>query len=330
MKRLCVVGLVCLVLAGCQWPSRPGVDPFLGPTRVDPPATGSLGGPAAPSYLGPAPSTPAPGVTTPVPSNSYNPAAPQVMPSPTPNNSYTPPGGTFNYRQSSVDRTKAISPSPTSYGSQAAVLVGGSGSPATSEPADESGGAAEENAEFVEESGEGAVRASHDEAIRLVGPTDSETADGAGRTAAASKEPRRLQPTSDTIDIMDLPKAGTSKRASTAAGREGFRVVGASATSRPQADSPSSPSAQTRYGRDSDYRWLKGQLEYSEVSRQWKLRYVPIDGQTDQYGGSVVLGDSPLLKDFKRGDFVTVQGTLGGKNAENGGFAPTYRLDQIK
>ena len=64
------------------------------------------------------------------------------------------------------------------------------------------------------------------------------------------------------------------------------------------------------YGFDGNYAWLHGQLEYSAATKVWKLRYVPIDGPTDRFGGSVVLADSDLLAGHKAGEFVAVKGQL--------------------
>ena len=79
-----------------------------------------------------------------------------------------------------------------------------------------------------------------------------------------------------------------------------------------------------------DYSSLSGQLEYSRSSRQWKLRYIPIDGQTDDYGGSVLLGDSADLAQFKPGDHVSVRGSLAGGPSAGGSFSPRYRLDRVE
>ncbi len=84
-----------------------------------------------------------------------------------------------------------------------------------------------------------------------------------------------------------------------------------------------------RYAFDPAYRWLSGMLEYSQTARQWKLRYIPIDGQTDQYGGSMILADSPSLQDFKPGDFVSIHGTISAKQPATRGFSPLYELSQI-
>jgi hypothetical protein len=78
-----------------------------------------------------------------------------------------------------------------------------------------------------------------------------------------------------------------------------------------------------------DYSWLSGRLEYSQTSRQWKLRYIPIDGQTDQYGGSVKLVTTPALSSFNPGDMVKVRGALASGSTTDG-FAPLYQLAHIE
>ncbi len=89
-----------------------------------------------------------------------------------------------------------------------------------------------------------------------------------------------------------------------------------------------SGAASATFGHTPDYRTLRGRLEYSNSQRQWKLRYIPIDGQTDRYGGSVILVHSPALNDLKPGELVEVQGTLV-DGASAGGFAPHYAIGKI-
>jgi hypothetical protein len=84
------------------------------------------------------------------------------------------------------------------------------------------------------------------------------------------------------------------------------------------------------YGFDGNYAWLQGQLEYSAATRVWKLRYVPIDGPTDRFGGSVVLADSDLLAGHKAGEFVSVKGQLDGRPGPQGSFSPLYRVSQVQ
>ncbi len=79
-----------------------------------------------------------------------------------------------------------------------------------------------------------------------------------------------------------------------------------------------------------DYGALRGRLEYSQSSRQWKLRYIPIDGATDSYGGSVILPSSPALSAFKAGDLVAVRGSLAGQTVATRDFSPLYELESIE
>ena len=84
------------------------------------------------------------------------------------------------------------------------------------------------------------------------------------------------------------------------------------------------------YGYSTDYRRLRGRLEYLEKEQCWKLRYIPIDGVTDQYGGSVVLEQSAALAGFRRGDLVEVRGELGDPAPDGKDFAPAYQVAEIR
>ncbi len=86
----------------------------------------------------------------------------------------------------------------------------------------------------------------------------------------------------------------------------------------------------SRYGYDPQYGWLRGRLEFSEAERHWKLRYIPIDGATDNFGGSVILADTPLLSGYERGDFVEVAGKLISPSPDKRGYAPGYQVSQLK
>src|SRR5438067_1384359 len=37
-----------------------------------------------------------------------------------------------------------------------------------------------------------------------------------------------------------------------------------------------------------DYNWIIGQVEYSSIAKQWRLRYTSVD-EVDRYGGRVAL-----------------------------------------
>jgi hypothetical protein len=88
--------------------------------------------------------------------------------------------------------------------------------------------------------------------------------------------------------------------------------------------------ASQAYGYDPSYGWLRGRLEYSASQRQWKLRYIPIDGATDQFGGSVVLADGAATQGLRAGDFVTAQGRVVGASQPGRGFSPRYEVASIE
>jgi hypothetical protein len=133
---------------------------------------------------------------------------------------------------------------------------------------------------------------------------------------------------------MQLPKSGsTSSGASTGSAVRPVSGVRQTSfvTQRGASSTPAPRSASRgRHAYDADYTRLTGQLEYSQFSDRWKLRYIPIDGDTDDFGGSVILADNPLLDSFQPGDFVSVDGALADQTREGGNFSPTYRVDRIE
>ena len=68
----------------------------------------------------------------------------------------------------------------------------------------------------------------------------------------------------------------------------------------------------SNYGYDPSYNSLRGQLEYSQV-KAVEAAYIPIDGSTDQYGGSVVLADSPQSSKIQTGRLCERAGLAGGR-----------------
>jgi hypothetical protein len=120
--------------------------------------------------------------------------------------------------------------------------------------------------------------------------------------ASAAQQPNHSAAVADAVGISDETVGSTS-----------------AAESAPPAN----------YGFDPEYRWLRGKLEYSQIDRQWKLRYIPIDGTTDEFGGSVILPDPKVLAGCERGDFIEVQGQLGQKTAKDS-YAPPYEAAKVK
>ena len=198
------------------------------------------------------------------------------------------------------------------------------------------------------------VSAGPDRIVQTIQPRSAATAGGslgsdAGGAASVGDEPRRLVLPQRMIDIMDLPPPGSthSRQSASRNGRGAVRLVsatselgGASGARSPTSTSGSarsgdkprdSFSSRASYGYDPEYRWLRGRLEYSEIDRRWKLRYIPIDGATDEFGGSVVLSDASQLSGYERGQFVEVHGTLGHPPEDDDrGYAPEFQVHAIK
>jgi len=144
------------------------------------------------------------------------------------------------------------------------------------------------------------------------------------------------------VNIADLPPhraaAGAARptiAAGGAASRTGggaFRLV--SATEPVEATPSSTSSAEftpaAHYGYETSYQWLRGRLEFSQIDQRWKLRYVPVDGETDDYGGSVVLTDEAKLAGCERGDFVEVRGRVATGAGSSTGFSPLYEISELK
>lgn len=153
------------------------------------------------------------------------------------------------------------------------------------------------------------------------------------RPAAASDAsggtPRLLPNGQGTVDIMSLPSPGSGAQGSVSVPRDGVQHASATAETTDSVGGAAVVS-DARYGHASDYRWLRGRLEYSEIDRQWKLRYIPIDGATDEYGGSVVITDPTALADYRRGEFVEVKGSLAEEQPNPERIAPDYRASEIR
>lgn len=326
MKRSLVLLLAPLLAAGCHNASQ-ATDPFLPRTTVPPPATGAAvgGAAAAPYYPGPASGTAAP---------------------PASSNFYAPPGDNYSYPPSGVPATAPPSGPPAPRATDNWPMTrrtdGDKQSSSSSKPAKAASLAIRSHVDSGEKSdaklASAVTETSHPsrpkgasnevKIVRVVAPTaKSESGAVASSDAPHMAEPRHLPPSDEAIDIMDLPPARKSR-----AKQASRRVVLASHQEPASKEEGSSagvdaPEAAGRYAYAPDYRWLKGQLEYSLVDHSWKLRYIPIDGDTDAYGGSVVL-EGAMPGEFHAGEFVTIYGSLSG-DAATGHFAPKYRLDSI-
>jgi hypothetical protein len=153
-------------------------------------------------------------------------------------------------------------------------------------------------------------------------------------TTAPTAASRKVQLTSYTDDGKDL-HAGLSGllRPTPAVQTAGYAEEIAAAPqsqSVTQALAEEPAQSQTPYAYDPDYRWLRGRLEHSQANGAWKLRYIPIDGTTDRFGGSVELDGDASLAGYRTGEFVTVEGTLDSASPHAGRFAPLYHPAAIR
>ena len=340
MKWSLAIWCAPVLLAGCR-NSPQAVDPFLPRATVPPPGTGAAAGTSAPYYTpGAAPAASANPYAAPSGTYDYN--QPAGGPVGTPYQGEIKqypadripmsnrPGGN---RQSS--NVPADRPQPGAIRSH---LASDAAPAAESERADLQPAVADRTADAPASR---VVQASHTKTVKVIHSHSSQAGENPKSSAPAEHEPRRLPAAEDAVDIMDLPPASTisagaqqARRIASASNGKVIRAthVEPAATSAAADSAAATPSAEPlsprRYSYSPDYNKLNGQLEYSLAERRWKLRYIPIDGDTDSHGGSVVLvGKVP--EGFQAGEFVTVAGRLAG-DAAPGEFAPAYQFDTIE
>jgi hypothetical protein len=353
MRHCLGVGVLWAVgLAGCQ-PGGLATDPFLR-TRVPPEGTGlPSGGPYYPgATLGPNITPPA----TTVPATTPNPTpAPAAAPT-SPGSNLTPPGGSFNVQPSSSlvprpapDESKSPTPATADSSSSGSTLR-------LAEAVDEESGTSGDTSTSDEPS---VVTRREPEAnstvrVAFLDPADAEPPATEEPTESDNAAADTTGPAADVVVLGEKPPSS---------GRSTLRILPGPAAGhrdRPQPTSSSpwrssgaglpasaprggeSPFRETRsenaasdgaslgpFAHDPNYHWLRGRLEHSAASGKWKLRYIPIDGQTDSYGGSVVLDGAELLEGHRAGETVTVFGRLAAPESGRG-FAPTYQIEAVE
>ena len=337
MSRSLALWFAPLMLAGCH-NSPQAIDPFLPSARVPPPGTGAVGTPApAPYYSAPSATAPAAGAPYTPPGGNYDYTPPANGPVGTPYqgepNRYPADRIPMTNRDSNNRQSSNLPAAKTKPDAIRSRLAAASSVPGHADEAD----ANAHNASVGQDSENRVVPASHTKVVKVIRSHSEQHDEAASVAAAAEQEPRKLPEPDDAVDIMDLPPAGAatirSRSAQRIASSNSGKVIRASHTEpaaaastgkRPQVD----PFPAQRYAHSPGYKKLNGQLEYSLADRRWKLRYIPIDGDTDSYGGSVVLAGT-VPQEFQAGDFVTVEGSLAG-DAAPGEFAPAYQFDKIE
>ena len=351
MKQPWAVILTALMLAGCR-SSQPTTNPFMR-TTVPPPGTqGMMVMPGEPYPAGTVPPVvTAPGAPAVVPVTPM-PAQPAPVAAPPPKQEkFQPPGGSYLYHQSSNESPRAgpvpggvqmaSTPTPPGTVRQAAHFEQQSARPTATvvqqsswqirdSTADSRGDPPEKLASVTvgQDNGNSTVRIVGGSSDAGVPDSNSPgrqgvlhmTVDNSIPAATRVASGALSQPLASRVAIVNADTASQAA-ASFVSGKRDLAAVTKAAFQ---------PVSNAGYAYAPDYRTLRGRLEYSQSQRRWKLRYIPIDGQTDAYGGSVVLGDFPSLASHKPGDMVTVRGALAGGNAASDGFSPRYELEAIE
>ncbi len=350
MRRPIVVIVAILLCCGCKTPepaSAP-VDPFFGRTRIEPPRTGSIATPrASDPYYSATAEQGAPQVAA-APRTGGNPA-PSASAGWQPTESSNSPNSGLRLQNVSQPGAAPSSVPIQSQGKGDLVTVPVEArrqtpaSQTASQPqetstydvAREMASSVYQKGKSLYQEGKAAVLANRERIVRVIEP-QTEQARGAPAAAGGNSgginsqtEPRKLSiPGQKPVNITELPEV----RRSSAAAEPGRRsdksaILLTSATEvvpSTQADPPG------QYGFEPEYHWLRGRLEFSQVDQAWTLRYVPIDGTTDEFGGSVLLSNTAHLSGYERGDFVEVHGRLTSREKGDKTFAGTYEIREIR
>ncbi len=92
---------------------------------------------------------------------------------------------------------------------------------------------------------------------------------------------------------------------------------------------PATMTPQVGYGYGPTYQQLRGRLEFSPAIGYWKLRYIPIDGATDEFGGSMILANPEALQGFQAGDWIMVEGTPQATQNATGAYTALFTISSI-
>lgn len=68
-------------------------------------------------------------------------------------------------------------------------------------------------------------------------------------------------------------------------------------------------SAAPCFAHSADYTWIAGRVEYSNIQKEWQLRYTSVD-EVDRFGGRVTLIENQHLQYLKDGMYLQVRGHL--------------------
>lgn len=336
------IGCIALVLCGCQ-SAPPSSDPFFGRTRVEPPGTMEMRwrGPPDPSYRSSRTLSPTQVIAATAPPAERGAVAPHDGRTVGSGSRVAIPPQALADRPPVRPSSERDLPQPMATPGSAAPTPFrvGQRAPGSPEPAAAPLPAPLEQRQRI---------------VRTLNPPAPErkTSPLPQPVAAEMELPSRQAAGGSgdrVINIMDLPLSGGSgdplaPRGDSAYHRpaEGetdriepvvYLAEEAEEEARPvpagEGSAPAAPEA-TRHGFDAQqYSWLRGEIEYSRIDRRWKLRYIPIDGETDPFGGSVVLSNAGDSWQLTPGEWVEVHGQVVEPASQGQGFAPLYEIARL-
>ncbi len=83
------------------------------------------------------------------------------------------------------------------------------------------------------------------------------------------------------------------------------------------------------YGHDRQFQWVKGVVEFDEMSRNYVIIYDNNPPPSDQFGGELTLAEHPDLANLRNEDKIRVEGTLDQTVTDSRGF-PVFRITRLK
>lgn len=93
----------------------------------------------------------------------------------------------------------------------------------------------------------------------------------------------------------------------------------------PAAAKPLNPYEFDRQG----YKWLRGVIDYDELSETWSIVYNLTPDATDPYAGSLIVSPHPDLGKLARGDIVLLEGRIDDKLKDRSG-KPIYTITKVQ
>lgn len=353
--------LIAVASVGCKNQSTTFSNPFLTPDRVPPPSTRLAPGTAQPYYPGDIPASapvggPAPGFT---PNPTY-------APSPQPQGA--PQGSWNSYPQQAPPAATPYAPAPGVRPSSAEVPWGGvdnrvvplgaeavrvpedsarlrfAGGPAPADgppsPVNPSSSVQPSTAYVPQSPGDAAMP------IQSILPTPD---DPPASFASSPVTPRQVEIralSANSYQGNPHTNGGPATIAATLPrSSDGFRAQGSRRRRAPvddvvrptlatvDATHPSAAATSPQlgaFGMGQQYEWLRGQLERSPVSGEWRIRYQRADEPPDQLGGSVIVANPQVLGNLQSGEMVVVRGQMHNLHYPNGATVPAYQLAVVQ